>query len=43
MTYSTSIKYFTEDKMEKLKGIGYSKEFYSLEEGARDYVKVLRG
>ena len=32
-------QYFTEAKMEKLKKIGYSKAFHSLEEGAADYVK----
>jgi ADP-L-glycero-D-manno-heptose 6-epimerase len=31
-------QYFTEANMEKLKSIGYRKEFTSLEEGARDYV-----
>lgn len=31
-------QYFTEANMEKLKSIGYNKEFTSLEEGARDYV-----
>ncbi len=32
-------QYFTEAKMGKLKSIGYSKPFYSLEEGATDYVR----
>lgn len=32
-------QYFTEAKMEKLRRIGYSKEFHSLEEGIEDYVK----
>ncbi len=32
-------QYFTEAKMEKLRSIGYTKEFYSLEEGVKDYVK----
>lgn len=32
-------QYFTEANMEKLKSIGYSKPFQSLEEGAEDYVK----
>ncbi len=32
-------QYFTEAKMEKLKSIGYSKEFYSLEDGVKDYVQ----
>jgi len=32
-------QYFTEANMEKLKKIGYSKSFYSLEEGTDDYVK----
>ncbi|MFN7491377.1 MAG: ADP-L-glycero-D-mannoheptose-6-epimerase, partial [Cyclobacteriaceae bacterium] len=36
-------QYFTEAKMEKLKSIGYSKEFYSLEDGAKEYVKVFGG
>ncbi len=32
-------QYFTEAKMGKLKSIGYSKPFYSLEDGATDYVR----
>ena len=32
-------QYFTEANMKKLKKIGYSKPFHSLEEGAEDYVK----
>ena len=32
-------QYFTEAKMDKLKGIGYNKKFYSLEDGIEDYVK----
>ena len=32
-------QYFTEAKMEKLKMIGYSKPFYTLEEGIKDYVQ----
>ena len=32
-------QYFTEAKMDKLKGIGYEMEFYSLEKGIEDYVK----
>lgn len=32
-------QYFTEAKMEKLKGIGYDKPFHSLEEGTTDYVQ----
>jgi len=32
-------QYFTEAKMEKLKGIGYAKPFHTLEEGATDYVQ----
>lgn len=32
-------QYFTEAKMSKLKSIGYSKPFYSLEEGVKDYVQ----
>jgi ADP-L-glycero-D-manno-heptose 6-epimerase len=32
-------QYFTEADMEKLKGIGYTKEFTSLEQGVEDYVK----
>ena len=31
-------QYFTEAKMEKLRSIGYAKEFTSLEEGINDYV-----
>jgi len=32
-------QYFTEANMQKLKKIGYSKPFHSLEEGTQDYVK----
>jgi len=32
-------QYFTEANMKKLKNIGYSKPFHSLEEGTEDYVK----
>jgi ADP-L-glycero-D-manno-heptose 6-epimerase len=32
-------QYFTEAKMEKIRKIGYKKEFHSLEEGVDDYVK----
>ena len=32
-------QYFTEARMEKLRGIGYGKPFHSLEEGVADYVK----
>lgn len=32
-------QYFTEAKMEKLRAIGYDKQFLSLEEGIDDYVK----
>ncbi|MDH5400051.1 MAG: ADP-glyceromanno-heptose 6-epimerase [Cyclobacteriaceae bacterium] len=35
-------QYFTEANMEKLKGIGYDRSFYSLEEGVEDYIKLLR-
>ncbi len=32
-------QYFTEAKMEKLKSIGYTNSFYSLQDGVDDYVK----
>jgi len=32
-------QYFTEAKMTKLQGIGYTKPFHSLEDGIRDYVQ----
>jgi ADP-L-glycero-D-manno-heptose 6-epimerase len=32
-------QYFTEANMQKLKSVGYSKEFYSLEQGVDDYVR----
>jgi ADP-L-glycero-D-manno-heptose 6-epimerase len=32
-------QYFTEANMNKLKSIGYSKPFHSLEEGVKDYVE----
>lgn len=34
-------QYFTEASMTKLKGSGYNKKFYSLEEGVKDYVGYL--
>jgi ADP-L-glycero-D-manno-heptose 6-epimerase len=34
-----SYQYFTEAKMEKLKAVGYTSPFYSLEEGVKDYVQ----
>ena len=35
-------QYFTEARMEKLRSIGYAKEFLSLEEGVKRYVDFLR-
>ena len=32
-------QYFTEAKMDKLREAGYKDDFYSLEEGAKDYVQ----
>lgn len=32
-------QYFTQAKMEKLRGIGYSRQFYSLEQGIQEYVQ----
>ncbi len=32
-------QYFTEASMDKLKALGYSKEFHTLEQGVEDYVK----
>ncbi len=32
-------QYFTEANMNKLKSVGYSEDFYSLEEGVKDYVQ----
>ncbi len=32
-------QYFTEAKMDKLIGVGYTKPFYTLEEGVQDYVQ----
>lgn len=34
-------QYFTEANMSKLRGIGYSKKFHTLEEGVQDYVRLL--
>ena len=34
-------QYFTEATMQKLNRAGYSKPFYTLEEGIKDYVKYL--
>lgn len=35
-------QYFTEAKMEKLKGIGFNREFYLLEEGINEYISSLQ-
>jgi ADP-L-glycero-D-manno-heptose 6-epimerase len=35
-------QYFTEAKMEKLKGIGYSLEFVGIERGIGEYLDVLQ-
>ena len=35
-------QYFTEARMERLRALGYDKEFKSLENGVTDYVKQLR-
>lgn len=35
-------QYFTEAKMDKIKSIGYDKEFTTLEEGVKDYVAYLK-
>ncbi len=32
-------QYFTQANMEKLRAVGYQEDFYSLEDGARDYVQ----
>ncbi len=32
-------QYFTEARMERLRGLGYSRPFTSLEDGVRDYVQ----
>jgi len=32
-------QYYTEATMDKLRSIGYSKEFYTLEQGVEDYVR----
>jgi ADP-L-glycero-D-manno-heptose 6-epimerase len=32
-------QYFTEATMDKIRAAGYSKPFYSLEEGVNDYVR----
>ncbi|MGL4308565.1 MAG: ADP-glyceromanno-heptose 6-epimerase [Cetobacterium sp.] len=34
-------QYFTQASMEKLRKAGYTKEFYTLEEGVKDYVEYL--
>ncbi|MBA3646778.1 MAG: ADP-L-glycero-D-mannoheptose-6-epimerase, partial [Gemmatimonadaceae bacterium] len=34
-------QYFTEAKMDRLRALGYSKEFRSLESGVTEYVKRL--
>ena len=38
-TLRPKYQYFTQANMEKLKSVGYTDTFYSLEEGATDYVQ----
>lgn len=38
-TLRPKYQYFTEASMDKLRKVGYTKPFYSLEEGAKDYVQ----
>ena len=35
-------QYFTEANMDKLRGIGYSRKFHTLEEGVEEYVDILQ-
>jgi ADP-L-glycero-D-manno-heptose 6-epimerase len=35
-------QYFTEANMSKLKGIGYAKKFYELEEAVWEYVRSIK-
>lgn len=35
-------QYFTEAKMDKLKSIGFTQKFHSLEEGIKDYIRQIR-
>ena len=36
-------QYFTEAKMDQLRAVGYQEEFYSLEDGVKDYVQNYLG
>ena len=36
-----SYQSFTEADMTKLKSVGYTKEFYSLEKGVNNYITIL--
>ena len=38
-TLRPKYQYFTEASMDKLRKVGYTKPFYSLEDGAKDYVQ----
>ena len=38
-TLRPKYQYFTEASMDKLRKAGYTKPFYSLEDGAKDYVQ----
>jgi len=38
-TLRAKYQYFTEANMEKLRSVGYTEPFYTLEEGVRDYVQ----
>lgn len=35
-------QYFTEANIDKLKSIGYSKKFHTLEEGVEDYIQIIK-
>ena len=39
MSIRNNYQYFTEARMERLRSVGYTRPFMSLEEGVRDYVQ----
>ena len=38
-TLRSKYQYYTQANMEKLRSVGYTEAFYSLEEGSKDYVQ----
>ena len=41
-TLKSQYQYHTQANLNKLRKLGYTKKFYSLEEGVNDYINILK-